>query len=208
MDEEVKRLMRMHKLELLGLLQEVTEENDRLRANCRQLEEANAKLALSNHELNMECDALHGELTALRQGGGVQEGAGRQPYAPSESAYGLPQPEATEERALPADAHTLPPGNFAEAMVAAEQIAARTQAAADAYLARCQEAAEEADAQAKEILAQARQQAESLLEQARTQKAAMERETREVSGRLRGEMQRLNKFMSAMETAEKAEENP
>ena len=33
MDEEVKRLMRMHKLELLGLLQEVTEENDRLRAN-------------------------------------------------------------------------------------------------------------------------------------------------------------------------------
>ena len=36
----------------------------------------------------------------------------------------------------------------------------------------------------------------------------MERETREVSGRLRGEMQRLNKFMSAMETAEKAEENP
>ena len=38
--------------------------------------------------------------------------------------------------------------------------------------------------------------------------AAMERETREVSGRLRGEMQRLNKFMSAMETAEKAEENP
>lgn len=45
----------MHKLELLGLLQEVTEENDRLRANCRQLEEANAKLALSNHELNMEC---------------------------------------------------------------------------------------------------------------------------------------------------------
>ena len=97
MDEEVKRLMRMHKLELLGLLQEVTEENDRLRANCRQLEEANAKLALSNHELNMECDALHGELTALRQGGGVQEDAGRQPYAPSESAYGLPQPEATEE---------------------------------------------------------------------------------------------------------------
>lgn len=208
MDEEVKRLMRMHKLELLGLLQEVTEENDRLRANCRQLEEANAKLALSNHELNMECDALHGELTALRQGGGVQEDAGRQPYAPSESAYGLPQPEATEERALPADAHTLPPGNFAEAMVAVEQIAARTQAAADAYLARCQEAAEEADAQAKEILAQARQQAESLLEQARTQKAAMERKTREVSGRLRGEMQRLNKFMSAMETAEKAEENP
>ena len=208
MDEEVKRLMRMHKLELLGLLQEVTEENDRLRANCRQLEEANAKLALSNHELNMECDALHGELTTLRQGGGVQEDAGRQPYAPSESAYGLPQPEATEERALPADAHTLPPGNFAEAMVAAEQIAARTQAAADAYLARCQEAAEEADAQAKEILAQARQQAESLLEQARTQKAAMERETREVSGRLRGEMQRLNKFMSAMETTEKAEENP
>ena len=69
MDEEVKRLMRMHKLELLGLLQEVTEENDRLRANCRQLEEANAKLALSNHELNMECDALHGELTARRQGG-------------------------------------------------------------------------------------------------------------------------------------------
>ena len=53
MDEEVKRLMRMHKLELLGLLQEVTEENDRLRANCRQLEEANAKLALSNHELNL-----------------------------------------------------------------------------------------------------------------------------------------------------------
>lgn len=208
MDEEVKRLMRMHKLELLGLLQEVTEENDRLRANCRQLEEANAKLALSNHELNMECDALHGELTALRQGGGVQEDAGRQPYAPSESAYGLPQPEATEERALPADAHTLPPGNFAEAVVAAEQIIARTQAAADAYLARCQEAAEEADAQAKEILTQARQQAESLLEQARTQKAAMERETREVSGRLRGEMQRLNKFMSAMETAEKAEENP
>lgn len=208
MDEEVKRLMRMHKLELLGLLQEVTEENDRLRANCRQLEEANAKLALSNHELNMECDALHGELTALRQGGGGQEDAGRQPYAPSESAYGLPQPETTEERALPADMHTLPPGNFAEAMVAAEQIAARTQAAADAYLARCQEAAEEADAQAKEILAQARQQAESLLEQARTQKAAMERETREVSGRLRGEMQRLNKFMSAMETAEKAEENP
>lgn len=208
MDEEVKRLMRMHKLELLGLLQEVTEENDRLRANCRQLEEANAKLALSNHELNMECDALHGELTALRQGGGVQEDAGRQPYAPSESAYGLPQPEATEERALPADAHTLPPGNFAEAMVAAEQIAARTQAAADAYLARCQEAAEEADAQAKEILTQARQQAESLLERAHTQKAAMERETREVSGRLRGEMQRLNKFMSAMETAEKAEENP
>ena len=208
MDEEVKRLMRMYKLELLGLLQEVTEENDRLRANCRQLEEANAKLALSNHELNMECDALHGELTALRQGGGVQEDAGRQPYAPSESAYGLPQPEATEERALPADAHTLPPGNFAEAKVAAEQIAARTQAAADAYLARCQEAAEEADAQAKEILAQARQQAEFLLEQARTQKAAMERETREVSGRLRGEMQRLNKFMSAMETAEKAEENP
>ena len=138
MDEEVKRLMRMHKLELLGLLQEVTEENDRLRANCRQLEEANAKLALSNHELNMECDALHGELTALRQGG-VQEDAGRQPYAPSESAYGLPQPETTEERALPADAHTLPPGNFAEAMVAAEQIAARTQAAADAYLARCQD---------------------------------------------------------------------
>ena len=208
MDEEVKRLMRMHKLELLGLLQEVTEENDRLRANCRQLEEANAKLALSNHELNMECDALHGELTALRQGGGVQEDAGRQPYAPSESAYGLPQPEATEERALPADAHTLPPGNFAEAMVAVEQIVARTQMAADAYLARCQEAAEEADAQAKEILAQARQQAESLLEQARTQKAAMERETREVSGRLRGEMQRLNKFMSAMETAEKTEENP
>ena len=208
MDEEIKRLMRMHKLELLGLLQEVTEENDRLRANCRQLEEANAKLALSNHELNMECDALHGELTALRQGGGVQEDAGRQPYAPSESAYGLPQPEATEERALPADAHTLPPGNFAEAVVAAEQIIARTQAAADAYLARCQEAAEEADAQAKEILTQARQQAESLLEQARTQKAAMERETREVSGRLRGEMQRLNKFMSAMETAEKAEENP
>lgn len=39
------------------------------------------------------------------------------------------------------------------------------------------------------------QQAESLLEQARTQKAAMERETREVSSRLRGEMQRLNKFM-------------
>ena len=208
MDEEVKRLMRMHKLELLGLLQEVTEENDRLRANCRQLEEANAKLALSNHELNMECDALHGELTALRQGGGVQEDAGRQPYAPSESAYGLPQPEATEERALPADMHTLPLGNFAEAMVAAGQIAARTQAAADAYLARCQEAAEEADAQAKEILTQARQQAESLLEQALTQKAAMERETREVSGRLRGEMQRLNKFMSAMETAEKAEENP
>ena len=68
MDEEVKRLMRMHKLELLGLLQEVTEENDRLRANCRQLEEANANLALSNHELNAECDALHGELTALRQG--------------------------------------------------------------------------------------------------------------------------------------------
>ena len=155
----------------------------------------------------MECDALHGELTALRQGG-VQEDAGRQPYAPSESAYDLPQPETMEERALPADAHTLPPGNFAEAMVAAEQIAARTQAAADAYLARCQEAAEEADAQAKEILAQARQQAESLLEQARTQKAAIERETREVSGRLRGEMQRLNKFMSAMETAEKAEENP
>ena len=51
MDEEVKRLMRMHKLELLGLLQEVTEENDRLRANCRQLEEANAKLALSNHRV-------------------------------------------------------------------------------------------------------------------------------------------------------------
>lgn len=206
MDEEVKRLMRMHKLELLGLLQEVTEENDRLRANCRQLEEANAKLALSNHELNMECDALHGELTALRQGE-CRRMPGRQPYAPSESAYGLPHPETTEERALPADMHTLPPGNFAEAMVAAEQIAARTQAAADAYLARCRRRRRRPMPRQRN-LAQARQQAESLLEQARTQKAAMERETREVSSRLPGRDAAVNKFMSAMETAEKAEENP
>ena len=207
--DEVKHLMRMHKLELLGLLQEVTEENDRLRANCRQLEEANAKLALSNHELNMECDALHGELTTLRQDFQAQQAAEQAPYTPSESAYGLPPQEAPrEEPAIPPELRTLPPGNFAEAMIAAEQIVARTQAAADAYLARCQEAADEADARAKEILAQARREAEALLEQARSQKAAMERETREVSGRLRGEMQRLNKLMSAMDAAEKTEANP
>lgn len=208
--DEVKRLVRMHKLELLELLQEVTEENDRLRANCRQLEEANANLALSNHELNAECDALHGELTALRQGTEPPPELERQPYTSRESAYGLPGGEELPAPALPAEerAQTLPPGSFAEAMVAAQQIVTRTQAAADAYLARCQEAASVAQAQAEETLAQARRQAEALLEQARGQKAAMERETREVSGRLRGEMQRLNKFMSAMETAEKTEENP
>lgn len=205
--DEVKRLVRMHKLELLGLLQEVTEENDRLRANCRQLEEANARLALSNHELNAECDALHQELTTLRQGGETPPES--QPFASSESVYGLPGGEELPAPALPAEerAQTLPPGSFAEAMVAAQQIVARTQAAADAYLARCQEAEAEARAQAEETLAQARRQAEALLEQARGQKAAMERETREVSGRLKGEMQRLHQLMSAMEQAEKAEEN-
>lgn len=204
--DEVKRLMRMHKLELLELLQEVTEENDRLRANCRQLEEANANLALSNHELNAECEALHGELTALRaQAEDTTAASGPAPFAATESAYGLPRPEEIPAPSA-ASAQALPPGSFAEAMVAVEQIVARTQAAADAYLERCRTGVEDDRAQGQALLAEARQQAEAILAQARMQKAALERETREAGSRLRGEMQRLNQFMATMEPVEETED--
>ncbi len=208
--DQVKRLMHMHKLELLGLLQEVTEENERLRANCHQLEEANARLALSNHELSAECDALHDALTELRrereEAGATPEPA---PFASTEAAYGLPQlPEAPPEPLPQAQAEPLPLGSFAEAMVAVEQIVAHTQAAADAYLERCRTGTEDCRAQAEEALAQARRQAEAILQQARTQKAALERETREAGNRLRGEMQRLNQFMTTMEPVEKMEGDP
>ncbi len=207
MDEEVKRLMRMHKLELLGLLQEVTEENDRLRANCRQLEEANAKLALSNHELNMECDALHGELTALRQGG-VQEDAGRQPYAPSESAYGLPQPETTEERALPADAHTLPLETLPRPWWRRSRLLPGPRRRRMHIWRAARRRRRRPMPRQRKSWPRPGSRRNPCWNRPAPEKAAMERETREVSGRLRGEMQRLNKFMSAMETAEKTEENP
>ena len=206
--DQVKRLMRMQKPELLELLQEITEENDRLRGNCRQLEEANAKLALSNHELNMECDALHEELTALRREPEIFPQDDQAPFTATEAAYGQPRMEAVALEESVEEAHSLPAGSFAEAMVAVEQIVARTQAAADAYLERCRHEAEERSAQAEALLAQAQRRADEMLEQARAQKAALERETREASDRLRDEMQRLNQFMSTMDPVEKTEGTP
>lgn len=168
--KDKKSLARMDKLELFTLLQEITDENDRLRAYCHQLEDANAKLALSNHELNEECDALHRELQAL-------------------------QAELANLRQGQEIASALPAGSFAQAMVEVQEIVQHTQMAADAYLERVRQETEDAQGKSDAILAQARQQAEEIVSVAQERKEGLERETREISQRLRSEMERLQHLM-------------
>ncbi|MGN0747023.1 MAG: hypothetical protein ACI4ML_10145 [Aristaeellaceae bacterium] len=185
-------LARMDKVSLLELLSQLTEENETLKRRVRELEEANAELALRDHELTAKADQAERVAEECRR------------YV-----------EQMEEEKRKADRarDDLPVGSFAQAMIAAQEVVQRTQQAADDYLAACQRRASEAETEAEAIVAAARgeaeerlwaagAQAEEIVRQAEERKRALEAREAEIRQRLRSEIAGLNRMVERLEQEE------
>ena len=103
-------LARMDRVSLLELLCQLTEENETLNRRVRELEEANAELALRDHELTARAE----------QAEQVAEECRRR----------VEQMEQ-EKRSAARVRDDLPVGSFAQAMIQAQEVVQRTQQAAD-----------------------------------------------------------------------------
>lgn len=191
--DDVKSILKMSKPELLALLEDVTAENDRLRFHCDQLEAENAQLLRQQQALQAPYpDAAPGEPNPA-------SAPTPRPYSTEEDVpYGLPSAEEALEEETPEQAsHDLTIGSFAEAMVAVQDIVARTQAAADAYLARCKQSAQTDTAVWEERLAQAEARCRAAEQQAETYRK-----------RLQERAAVLQRFMKELAQEQKTEDMP
>ena len=185
-------LARMDRVSLLELLCQLTEENETLNRRVQELEEANANLALRDHELTARAEQAEAQAEERRQR--------------------MEQMEQENRNAVQAR-EDLPVGSFAQAMIEAQEVVQRTQQASDEYLAACQRKAGEAQAQADAIVAGAQQAAEEQLQAARTQaeeivrqaeerRRALEVKEQEIRQRLRSEIAGLNRMVERLEQEE------
>lgn len=185
-------LARMDRVSLLELLCQLTEENETLNRRVQELEEANADMALRDHELTARAE---------------------QAEAQAEESRRSMEQMAQDNRAAVQAREGLPVGSFAQAMIEAQEVVQRTQQAADDYLAACRSKADEAQAQADAIVAGAQQAAEEQLQAARTQaeeivrqaeerRHALEEKEQEIRQRLRSEIAGLNRMVERLEQEE------
>lgn len=185
-------LARMDRVSLLELLCQLTEENETLNRRVQELEEANADMALRDHELTARAELAEAQAEESRQ---------------------RMEQMAQENRAAAQTRENLPVGSFAQAMIQAQEIVQRTQQAADDYLAACQRKAGEAQAEAETIVAAARgeaeeqlraarAQAEEIVRQAEERKCAVEAREQEIRQRLRSEIAGLNRMVERLEQEE------
>ena len=192
MSNKKNSLARMDRVSLLELLCQLTEENETLNRRVQELEEANANMALRDHELTARAE---------------------QAEAVAEECRRYVEQMEEEKRNAAKAREDLPVGSFAQAMVEAQEIVQRTQQAADDYLATCQRKVDEAQAQADAIVAGAQQeaerqqlaaraQAEEIVRQAEERRRALEIREQEIRQRLRSEIAGLNRMVERLEQEE------
>ena len=192
MSNRKNNLARMDRVSLLELLCQLTEENETLKRRVQELEEANAELALRDHEPTARAEQA--EARAEKDARRMEE-------------------MEQQNRAAVQAREDLPVGSFAQAMIEAQEVVQRTQQAADDYLAACQRRAGEAQAQAEAIVAGAQQEAEEQLRTARAQaeeivrqaeerRRALEVREQEIRQRLRSEIAGLNRMVERLEQEE------
>lgn len=176
-----KKLMKMDRLQLMELLQEITRENEQLKLRTAQLEEANAKLTLSAREAEFAQKEAQQEAESLRAAApdmsALPTGSFAEAMVQTFSIVEKTQQAADEYLARAKDVLT-------DAKEEAESIltAARNEAAVLT-----------ADAQAK---------AEALTSEAASNKARMEEKFAGMSARLQAEMQQITSLMQGISAQE------
>ena len=176
-----KKLMKMDRLQLMELLQKISQENEALTLRAAQLEAANAKLTLSTREAELAQAEAQRALESLRAA------------APDLSA--LPTGSFAEAMVQTA-AIVEKTQQAADAYLArAKSVLEEAKQEADELLAAARQQADTltADAQAK---------ADALTTEAAANKARMEEEFAGMSARLQAEMQHITSLMQGMKAPE------
>lgn len=208
-----KKLMKMDRIHLMELLQDLSRQNEELALRVSQMEAGNARLILSAREAAIARDEALKELEAAKA---AQVDLTKLPSGSFAEAIAQSMGIAEKTQAA-ADAYMAQIKASAEASQAQiEQQLADAHQQADALLAETRDAIEqqlaaanleaaEIRAQADETLAAAKAQAEQLVNEANAAKASMDSEVQGMSSRLQAEMQRITSFMQELTAPEVSE---
>lgn len=187
-----RKLMKMDRLQLMELLQEITRDNERLTLRTAQLEEANAKLTLAareaefaQKEAQQETENLRAsapDISALPTGSFAE--AMVQTFSIVEKTQKAADEYLSRAKAVLADAREEAGSILSAARSEAEALTAQARAQADA------------------VTSEARARADALTTEAAANKARMEEKFAGMSARLQAEMQQITSLMQGIAAQE------